>query len=121
MNLKKIAGGILLSSLLFIISCTKSDETKPGTDDADKFVGSWICTEKVFDPKTSSYVASGTFTINISKASASSISIANFNNTKETVTAQVSGSVLTILSQTKNGITFDGNGSLSGGTLSMSY
>lgn len=51
MNIKKginfLFPVLIFSSVLFLNSCTKDDDTGPGSDDRVKYTGTWTCKETV--------------------------------------------------------------------------
>ncbi len=108
-----ISGTLLLS--IFISSCQKDEEAEPTptvTDARDNYAGNWTCDE------TSKQNGRSTYAVNITKSSTNSaqVFLNNFYNLGSTnyVYADVSGSTITIPSQTFSGNTAWGSGTLIG-------
>lgn len=114
-NIKTLLQWTGFALLLLVTACTKNEN--PLTDARDKFEGSWKCTES--GPKANATP----FTIIITKSGSSSIDIQNFGNLDKTgkVTASVSGSAISISTQSIGGFTVSGTGSYSGSRISLSY
>jgi hypothetical protein len=121
---KKLAH-LLLAGTLLISSCAKEDDDSTG-DARDKFVGSWTCKETHVPNAHDTSTVNNPFPISITKASGTAITISNFNhlstgNTNVEVEALVSGSILNIPSQTRDGFKISGTGSYSNDRIEMSY
>lgn len=100
---------------MFITSCQKDEESDPEptvTDSRDNYAENWTCNENSKQNGTSTYA------VNITKSSTNSVQvfINNFYNfgSAKYVYADVSGSAITIPSQTFSGNTAWGSGTLIG-------
>lgn len=109
---------LLLFLLLFISSCVKDDETGPGSDPRDKYLGNWTCKETVQGQ------APTTFTISISsEGETDSLYVKNFNqlgNSTQTLWL-VSDNSITIPNQSVTQVVISGFGFYSGGKLNLNY
>ena len=104
----------IISSL--IIGCAKNDD--PATPDRDKFIGTW----HVSAHGSQSGDQFWDMTISASNSSAEQILITNFDLQRGTTTiAGVSGNNFSISSQHIGGVTVQGSGSYSGGSLTFHY
>lgn len=104
--LRKILFATLTALVLFVVSC-KKDDSSP-SDDRDKYVRSWICSE------TSQQQGNSNYTIIISKDATTSnqIIVKNFyhlgNNTNTVMI--VDGNNVTISNQNVSGYIMNGSG-----------
>lgn len=108
----------LLPVAFFAISC-QPDEQEPA-DDRDKFVDVWHVVEQSSQIGTTNYDVH----INLSTTNTSQVLMENFYNVGFSfkAVANVSGSNLTLNSQTYNASQLQGSGSMSGNnTINMSY
>lgn len=118
--LKRAALAAIAVVAISFIGCT-TDENPGPTDDRDKYVGTWSCTEL-----DASNVQS-TFTVNISKKTSDStrIYIGNIGNIGSAYKpeAVVSGNTFSIPSYNSQGYTVSGSGSYSSssGKINMNY
>ncbi|MCF8258343.1 MAG: hypothetical protein K9J06_12380 [Flavobacteriales bacterium] len=89
-----------------------------GTVSRDKFLGTYSVSESCTNG-TDAY----TMTIAASSTSVQQVTVTNLYDAPQTVVATVSGNSITIGSQTVNGITYTGTGSINsaGNTLTMTY
>jgi hypothetical protein len=122
--MKKIFLYSVFLGLIFLASCTEegSEPTAP-VDDRDKFVGAWLCTEKIGtqNPRV--------FTIDISKVNANEVKIKNFSDYGDFTyaLAEVIGNSLVIPQQNLTGgtpIAVQGSGiysSSNGGKITVNY
>lgn len=119
-NLRR-AGVILASAFLFLLpACQPDDESTEPTDERDKFVAAWSCTE------VSTNTAQTTFNVHINKSTTNSTDILmeNFYNIGQAFSARatVSGSSLTIPNQIYNNKPLHGSGTMiSNNTINMTY
>ena len=103
---------------LFPVAC-QPDEAGP-TDDRDKFVDVWHCVEQSSQIGQTQYDVH----INLSSTSTTQVLMENFYNVGFSfkAVATVSGSNLTLASQTYNGSQLQGSGSMNGNnSINMSY
>lgn len=103
---------------LFAVACVP-DEAGP-TDDRDKFVDVWHCVEQSSQIGQTPY----DIHINLSSTNTSQVLLENFYNVGFSfkAVATVSGSNLTLASQTYNGSQLQGSGSMNGNnSINMSY
>lgn len=108
----------IVPAAFFIVSC-QPDEQEP-TDDRDKFVDVWHVVEQSSQIGTTNYDVH----INLSTTNTSQVLMENFYNVGFSfkAVANVSGSNLTLNSQTYNGAQLQGSGSMSGNnTINMNY
>jgi hypothetical protein len=108
----------MLPVAFFVIAC-QPDETEP-TDDRDKFVDVWHVAEQSSIIGPTSYDVH----INLSTTSTTQVLMENFYNVGFAfkAVATVSGSNLTLSSQTYNASQLQGSGSMSGNnTINMNY
>jgi hypothetical protein len=118
-KIKHLFSLLILSSVL-LVGCQPEEEDPTPSDDRDKFIGTWSCAE------TSSQNGSSTFEVHINKSttSTSQVVIENFYNYgfNKSATASISGSSLTIASQSFSGTTIQGSGTSNSSTkISMNY
>ena len=114
----------IILAVVFIASCAEEDDPINGISDArSKYVGTWTAQE------TSSVFGTSTYsiTISISNSNDEDILIKNFYNlgagtvTIGTVNVEGSANTLQIKQQTVSGNVLNGSGSLSNGTLTLSF
>lgn len=110
-----------ISLSIVINSCTPEETENPTpTDERDKFVGAWNCSEN------SSLNGKSTFTVDINKSNTekSQVILENFYNYgfNKTAIATISGNKITIPSQTFSGTnTLSGSGTLSADGKKIEY
>lgn len=113
MNRKRniLFAGLLLVTAVFVNSCAEEEPVTP-SDDRDKLVDGWTCTEN------SSQAGSSTYTVLISKSTTNTaeVLLENFYDISNQIKARVtvSGNNLTIPQQLLNGNQLNGSGSMSG-------
>lgn len=114
----------IILAVVFIASCAEEDDPINGISDArNKYVGTWTAQE------TSSVFGTSTYsiTISISNSNDEDILIKNFYNlgagtvTIGTVNVDGNANTLQIKQQTVSGNVISGSGSLSNGTLTLSF
>jgi len=120
--IKKIISNYHAISLVFIMllvaSCAKDDSTGPGSEERDKYVGSWTCKE------TPAGQPSSTFTINIIKSGSSdTLLVQNFNQLGNSTQAiwLVADVSITIPNQTITAVEVIGTGFYSNDKLELNY
>lgn len=116
-SLKKLIVALIPVSVL-MVSC-QPDPTDP-TDDRDKFVDVWHVAEQSSQIGQTNYDVH----INLSTTSTTQVLMENFYNVGFgfKAVADVSGSSLTLATQTYNASQLHGNGSMNGNnTINMSY
>jgi hypothetical protein len=119
---KLLLYGTLLILTAFASCSEEGSEPQAPTDERDKFLGAWLCTEKLTGQSPT------TFTIDISKIGTDSVKIKNFSNYNDLTFAygEVSGNSLTIPQQNigVTSIPVQGSGvysSNAGGKITMTY
>jgi hypothetical protein len=123
-NSQRIATALLICMSIIINACEKDETDSPvATDARDKYTGSWTCAET--NTKTN---VKNTFTVNISKSSASSsgLILSNFNNmgggSAYNVNSSLSGSSISIPNQTVSGDIISGSGTIANDSkINFSY
>lgn len=112
------AGLVLAIVVLSLIGCTTDEDLNP-TDDRDKYLGSWSCTEQG--------ATQSTFIVTITKSTSDStkIFLANINSLGSSYkpAAVVNGNSLTIPVYNSGGYTVSGSGNYNSGsgTISLTY
>ena len=113
----KISALIMVATLLFITGCEKT-EPEVTTADRDKFIGSWSGTSTgQGGPR------SFNMTIRASNSAPDQVLMEEFDGLAAGtyVKASVSGNLITIISTSISGETYEGSGNLSGTTISFTF
>lgn len=116
--MKKNSALILITVVSLLASCAPDNETTT-SDDRDKFVGTWLCTD-------SSYTDNSKITYSVSVEKSGDGNTVHINNfyklgASTYVTAEVSGNSIVIPSQTDDDYTMSGSGYYSKEKFSLTY
>ena len=106
---KYLGISLIILSTLYFSSCKKDDNTKQdGSDDRDKFVRSWACSESSQQQGNSNY----TIIISNDVTTSNQILVKNFYNLGNTTSSVmiVDGNNVTIASQNVSGNVLHGSG-----------
>ena len=114
---KKISAIFILSVLIFITGCEKS-EPDVTTNDRDKFIGAWLA-QSVGSGGTRNF----TLTITASNSASDQVIMQNFDGggTNTFIPATINGNSLSIIRTVVSNETIEGTGSYSGSNLSFNF